>query len=377
MRRFRCSECGRTYSIEEKRYRCKCGGAFDLEKSISSFPTAELNQRENSLWRYREVIPVRGDENIVSFGEGITPLVPFKYAGLNLLGKLEYLMPTGSFKDRGASVLVSFLKEIGVDSFIEDSSGNAGAAMSAYAARADISCQIFCPDYASGGKLNQIQLYGGKLNKIKGTRANTQAAVQEAAETSYYASHNWNPFFVEGLKTIAFEIAEQLDWKPPKNVVCPLGYGGLLLGLYTGFKELKELGLTNHMPGLFGVQSEACCPIYHAFKEGKTEVELFEQKATTLAEGICAIFPMRGNSILQALTESGGSVTVVSEEEIKLGIRTLAGKGFFVEPTSAVVLKALDHFVEYAMIDPKEQTVVIFTGHGLKAVSEISSVFKF
>ena len=373
LRQYICSECASKFPIDDRRFRCDCGGALDLEKEVS-FPIDEIARRKPTLWRYREAIPIGDDANIISFDEGMTPLVRWNFNGFDLLAKVDYLFPTGSFKDRGATVFLSYLNEIGVKRFIEDSSGNAGSAAAAYAARGGMECEIYCPDYASEGKLAQVMMYGAELRKIQGTRADTSEAVLKSAKNEYYASHNWNPFYLEGLKTAAYEIAEQLGWRSPDNIVCPLGYGGYILGLFMGFNELLEHGLISKMPRLFGVQSEACCPVYQAFRDNSDKIAEYEQVNSTLAEGVCAAEPVRGKMILKVFAESGGGVTTVSEEEIIEGVRTLAAQGFFVEPTSAVVVSAIDHFQKEGMLSDDEQTVVILTGIGLKALSDIAII---
>ena len=375
MCRYSCSRCGKEYPISERRFRCQCGGALDLKKKIFLRPE-DISHRPPTLWRYREAIPIENDRQIITLGEGMTPLVEFPYREMNILLKLDYLTPTGSFKDRGASVMISFLKEIGVKEFIEDSSGNAGASLAAYAAAGGLKCRIYIPDYTSRGKLVQIEFFGAELKRIPGTRKDTEQAVRQAASHIYYASHNWNPFFLEGLKTVAYEIAEQLSWRAPDAVICPLGYGGLFLSLYLGFRELKEAGVISRLPRLLGVQSAACCPVYLAYRQGKSKVEPFTPGRETLAEGICSVSPPRGEKILQVLRETGGAVTSVSEEEIAEGVRYLAGRGFFVEPTSAVVLGGLNNFQEEGALQPEDRVVVILTGSGLKAVNELSSMLE-
>jgi len=370
MRTYLCSKCGKTYSITDRRFRCDCGGPFELKKEIT-LSREKISQRPPTMWRYREVIPIEVDKNIVTLGEGMTPLVDFKYKGLKLLAKLDYLSPTGSFKDRGASVLISYLKEIGVDRFIEDSSGNAGAAAAAYAAKAGLKCEIFCPDYASIGKVNQVLWYGAKLRRISGSRADTAKAVLEEAEETYYASHNWSPFYLEGLKTIAYEIVEQLGWKVPDVVVAPLGYGGLFTGLFIGFTELRQFGVVDRIPKLLGVQSQMCCPVYRAYQQNNTVITPMEQIASTLAEGVCATQPIHAELVMKAIRESGGAVTVVSEDEIVEGLRILSSQGIFVEPTSAIVVKAIDHFLTSGKITSEDNIVTILTGIGLKAANEL------
>jgi len=324
-----------------------------------------------SVWRYRESIPIVDDENIISLHEGFTPLLPFSLGDFRkILLKLDYLCPTGSYKDRGSSILISKLKELGVTSCIADSSGNAGASIAAYAARAGIQCKIYCPAYTSEGKLVQIRAYGAQLVKVPGTRADTAAAVQNEAKKVYYASHNWNPFFSEGIKTMAFEIGEQLGWKIPDAILCPAGYGGIYIGLYQGFKELVSHGMINKIPRLIGIQSEAVSPIYQAFyrKAGKVE-EVPSQ--TTLAEGIACVKPVRGKRILEIAQETGGCFEIVSEKEIMDGWKDLARRGIYVEPTSAVVVKAIDRLHRKGLLNSEESIVLILTGIGLKATDTL------
>jgi len=301
----------------------------------------------------------------------MTPLIPLVYKNFNLIAKLDYVFPTGSFKDRGASVLITKVKEMNVKKIVEDSSGNAGAAISAYSAKAGIQCEIFCPSYASKGKLTQILLYGAKLNRIHGTREDTAKAVLREAKRVYYASHNWNPFFLEGTKTVAYEISEQLDWNSPDNVVCPCGNGGIYLGLHMGFKELINEGIIDKIPRLLGVQSDVCCPLYNSYKENKEFVEPVIQRKKTIAEGICLANPSRGKLIIKAMKETKGAMTIVSDREVIEGLKILSRKGIYVEPTSAVVVKALDKFEKEKIIEKDEKTVIILSGSGLKATETL------
>ena len=310
-------------------------------------------------------------ENIVSLGEGFTPLIPFSYGEFKkILLKLDYLCPTGSYKDRGSTVLISKLKELGITSCIADSSGNAGSSISAYAARAGIECKIYCPAHTSEGKLVQIKAYGARLVKVPGTRADTAAAVQEEAKRVYYASHNWNPFFSEGIKTLAFEICEQTGWNIPDAVLCPAGYSGIYIGLYQGFKELVRYGRIKKIPRLIGIQSEAVSPVYQAFYRKSKEVEEVPS-GTTLAEGIACVKPVRGKKILEIARLTDGCFEIVSEKEIIEGWKDLARQGIYVEPTSAVVFKAIDRLSRKGLLNSQESIVLILTGIGLKATDTL------
>ena len=266
---------------------------------------------------------------------------------------------------------MSKVKELGVQEVVEDSSGNAGAAIAAYSAKAGVDCTIYCPASTSKGKLAQIAMYGAKLKLIEGNRAATTQAVLQAAETTYYASHNWNPFFLEGTKTVAFEIAEQLGWKAPDQVICPVGFGSIYLGLYIGFRELHEQKIIAKMPRLLGVQSAACCPIYKAYVANATEIERSPQTSETLAEGITSELPIRAQMIMDAIRETHGAFATVDEAEIKAGVKILAARGIYVEPTSAVVVKGFEKFVTDGIIREGELTVSILTGSGLKATDKL------
>ena len=374
MTNYVCNRCSTSYRIEALRYKCDCGFPLTINKPVPSFPIDSISARANSLWRYREAIPISDDASIVTLGEGMTPLLPSNCSTNDHHLKLDFVSPTGSYKDRGASVLLSKFKELGSREVIDDSSGNAGAAIAAYSARADIGCTIYCPVSASKGKLSQISMHGANLELIDGNRAATTEAILKVVRESHYASHTWNPFFLEGTKTVAFEIAEQLGWRVPDHVICPIGAGSIYLGLYMGFGELHAGGVIRKMPRLLGVQADACCPIYTAYNENRVKIECVPQTHETLAEGIVAECPVRSRRILDVRCETEGAITIVNEEEIKCGIKVLASQGIYVEPTSAVVVKAFDKFVEAGIIRRGDLVVSILTGSGLKATDKLSKM---
>ena len=320
-----------------------------------------------SLWRYREALPIPTNSEIVTLDEGMTPIIPLDLKeNPKHYVKLDYLCPTGSYKDRGASVLMTHLKTLGVTEVVEDSSGNAGAAIAAYSARTGIRCTIYCPESTSKGKLKQISAYGAELKLVPGNRMATTEAVQAAAENTCYASHNWNPFFLEGTKTLAYEITEQMDGNLPEHIICPVGFGSIYLGLYLGFQELHEAGTIERVPHLLGVQPETCCPIYNAYRDKTSTISRMPQTAPTLAEGITAELPVRGEMILNAIRFSNGGFTTVNDTDIEVGMKTLAEKGIYVEPTSAVVIKGYEKFKQEGIIKDGDVTVSILTGSGLK-----------
>jgi threonine synthase len=324
------------------------------------------------MWRYAEALAVSGDP--VSLGEPVTPLVSIEHGGRRVELKCDYLLPSGSYKDRGASTLMSHLRAIGVRRAVEDSSGNAAASLAAYAARAGIELTVFCPASASPGKLAQIRLHGAGLRLVEGPRPRATEALEAhvAATGEFYASHLWHPFFLEGIKTLAFEIAEQRGWRAPGAVMCPVGAGSILLGLWHGFQELERAALVERMPRLFAVQSERNCPVALAYERGADEVARVAPQPT-LAEGI-AVAPVRGREVLAAVRETGGAVVRVAEDEIGRGLLALGRHGIGVEPTSAVVLPALERLQATGNIGDDEDVVLVLSGSALKAGALLAEI---
>jgi len=325
------------------------------------------------MWRYREALPIAQDQNIISFAEGFTPLIPVDLGGKPVWIKQDHLFPTGSYKDRGASVLISKVKELGVRNVVEDSSGNAGCAIAAYCAQAKIKCQIFVPDDTAAGKLAQILWSGAELRKIPGSREDTAQAALKAAEKDYYASHSWNPFFFQGTKTFAYEICEQLGWRSPDAVVVPAGNGTLLLGAFIGFQELFSAGIISHIPKIIGVQSANCAPLYQACQENLFDIPKID-KQDTLAEGIAIAEPIRGKQILEAVRRSKGGFIAVNESEIKRSLQDFCKKGFYIEPTSTATMAGLIQYLKNS--NPDELIVSVFTGHGLKATEKMLKILE-
>lgn len=320
------------------------------------------------MWRYREAIPIHNDASILSMNEGFTPLEEIEFNGGGVLIKIDYLFPTGSYKDRGATVLISKMKEWGVQKVVEDSSGNAGSAIAAYCAKAGIGCDIYVPQYTSPGKLIQIKAYGATLKRVEGSREKTAEKAMEAASKIPYASHCWNPFFLHGTKTFAFEVWEQMDWRAPDTLVLPIGHGTLFLGAYIGFKELKTAGMIKRIPKMVGIQSASCAPLYQAFKKGWRETRPIE-KEETIAEGIAIAEPVRGRQILEAIRETGGEVLAVTEKEIKVALKEMGRKGHFIEPTSSATIAGLKKYLRKKR--QNETVVSTLTGMGLKSAGKM------
>ncbi|MCX8117247.1 MAG: threonine synthase [Desulfobacterota bacterium] len=367
MEQFHCPLCGRSYPVDSTRWRCDCGSPLDLRFS-PRFPEKKIVHRGATLWRYREALPILEDRSILSFGEGFTPLEEMEFHGQRVWVKIDYLFPTGSYKDRGATVLLSKVNELGVRRVVEDSSGNAGSSIAAYSAKAGIECHIYTPRTTSEGKLSQIRMYGARLHRIEGSREETARMAMAVAKRIYYASHCWNPYFLHGTKTFAFEVWEQMGWRSPDTLVLPVGHGTLLLGAYIGFKELKEAGRVKGLPKLVGIQAEACSPLYQAYVRGLEGIPEIV-KGETLAEGIAIAEPVRARQILEVLRETGGEILTVTETEILRAWKEMGRRGHFIEPTSAATIAGLKRYLRKR--GKNERIVSSLTGTGLKAVDTL------
>jgi len=317
------------------------------------------------MWRYSALLPTLG-EGIVTMGEGFTPILTSTIKGVTVVFKLDYLNPTGSFKDRGASALISYLKALRVGRVAIDSSGNAGAAVAAYSSAAGMECWVYVPAAAPQAKKLQISLYGAHLVEVPGDRRRVRERCLEEVGDKVYASHMWSPLFIEGLKTVAFEYFEQVGGVPDVTVI-PVGSGGLLLGIYKGFKELRALGLTDHEPRLLAVQTAGYTPVYDALHGPYPRTG----GDAPLADGIAVPDPPRLNQVVAAIKETGGDVIVVDDEETCTALKALARRGLFVEPTSATAVAALDRAISDGLVEGGERVYIPLTGTGLKAVDKI------
>jgi len=358
---YRCVDCGRHHPERlSTPYRCDCGGAFRFADPPrpQGPPDPRVLDRDAGLWAFG-LLPV---EPAVTLGEGWTPLVAGDERGVTY--KLEGLSPTASFKDRGAAVTVSQARTLGADRLLEDSSGNAGAAVAAYAAAAGIDAEIFVPAEAKAGKLRAIERTGVELRRIEGGRQDVTdacvAAVESATGDAWYASHAWQPAFVEGTATVAYEIAAQRGWSVPDVVVTPVGHGTLFLGLSLGFQRLRAAGWTDRLPRLYGAQAAGIAPVV-ADHHGETAAA----GANDLADGIQIRNPARRREIDAALDATGGDVVAVDRETTAAEHRRLGRQGLHVEPTCAVAPAALDTLRDQGAVASDEEVVVPLTGHGL------------
>ena len=336
------------------------------------FPRVELDQRPPNFWRYREALGLTAESPLVSLGEVMTPLLPIKFRTRHLTLKMEQFLPTGSYKDRGLAVCMTHMRAQGVKVVREDSSGNAGASTAAYSAMAAIQAEIYVPSHASTSKINQIRMYGARCHLVPGARANSTTEGQTAGE-GRYVGHSWNPFFACGVKSVAFEIAEQTNWEPPDWVVTPVGGGGLVMGMLDGFDELLKAGYIRVAPRILGVQSAACAPIYEAWSRGEITVSKVTAE-DTLAEGIALTEPCRGAQILDGLRKHNGIMNKVEEKDILRTWKEMASHGLFVEPTSAVGVCGAWQALQAGTIKEHESVVVIVTGHGLKTKDSVAEL---
>jgi threonine synthase len=332
----------------------------------------EIDARTRSLWRYQAALPVRIDKPI-TLGEGCTPLVEQAWGDLRPHFKLEWFNPTGSFKDRGSAVMLSFLRQIGIDAVLEDSSGNGGSSMAGLGAAGAMRVKILAPASTSPAKIAQVHAYGAQVQLVEGPREESEAEAIRQSNETFYASHNWQPFFLEGTKSFAYELWEDLGFRAPDSVIMPVGAGSSLLGCAFGFRELMKAGQIAKLPRLFAAQPLNCSPIDASFRAG-VDTAVPREVRKTIAEGTAIKYPMRLREIIGALRESGGGTIALTEVELVAALRQLARQGLFAEPTSASGAAALDKLAAAGAIKPNEMTVVILTGTGLKAASTVADL---
>jgi threonine synthase len=333
----------------------------------------DIDRSVRSLWRYRAALPVDITKPI-SMGEGCTPMVQKEWGDLRPYFKLEWFNPTSSFKDRGTTVMLSFIRQLSVDAVLEDSSGNGGASVAAYGAAGGMKIKILAPASTSPMKIAQIRAYGADIQLVEGPREESEAeAIRQSGDT-FYSSHNWQPFFLEGTKSLAYEIWEDFGYSAPDNVVVPVGAGSSLLGCYLGFKELLAAGQITRMPRLFASQPLNCSPLDASFIAG-LDTPVQREVRKTMAEGTAIKHPLRLRQMLAAIRETGGRTVAVPEEGIVAALKRLAMTGLFPEPTSASAAAALDELGRCGAIRSGERTVVVITGTGIKASALIAEIF--
>jgi threonine synthase len=333
----------------------------------------EIDRTKRSLWRYQAALPVKIDRPI-TLGEGCTPLIERKWGGFRPLFKLEWFNPTSSFKDRGTTVMLSFVRQLGIDAVLEDSSGNGGASVAAYGAAGGLRVKILAPSSTSAPKIAQIRAYGADVQLVDGPREESQAEAIRQSNEIFYSSHNWQPFFLQGTKSFAYEIWEDLNFVAPDNVVMPVGAGSVLLGCYIGFKELLTAGQIARLPRLFAAQPLNCSPVDASFKAG-VDTPVAVDFMPTIAEGTAIRAPLRLREMIRALRETCGGTVAIPEDGIVLALEKLAREGLLVEPTSATAAAAIDKLAGSGLIKQTERTVVILSGTGIKSSSTIGALF--
>ncbi|HUQ21068.1 MAG TPA: threonine synthase [Gemmatimonadaceae bacterium] len=381
-----CSACNARYEANELLNVCtKCGKPllvrYDLDNAARSMTRENLAGRRADMWRYREVMPVVNDGNIISLGEGWTPLLEAPRLGkavgvANLMIKDESLNPTQSFKARGMSAAVSMALELGVKKLAAPSAGNAGGALAAYAARAGLEAYIFMPKDTPRANVVECQQTGAHVTLIDGliTDCGAEVARRKEAEGWFDVSTLKEPYRVEGKKTLGYELAEQLGWKLPDVIIYPTGGGTGLVGMWKAFDEMEAMGwIGSDRPRMVTVQAEGCAPIVRAFESGAKHADEF-QNAATVASGLRVPKAIGDFLILDALRKSGGTAVAVTDAELLAAVGEIGAlEGLFVAPEGAACVPALRTLLERREISSTDQVVLFNTGAGIKYIEELSA----
>lgn len=363
MHQFICTRCGRKIDAATKAPKCECGGLFELDFTPPAWDPARIDRREWSIFRYRDFMAVDGEAwRGVTLGEGLSPTVEIEPG---LFVKVDYMMPTLSFKDRGAATLVSHMKSIGVAECVQDSSGNAGNAVAAYCARAGIRCEIYVPEGTSPKKITMIEAHGAKVHVVPGTRDHCADVCRErvAREGVYYANHVVNPYFYEGMKTYVYEVMEQLG-RIPEHVVVPVGNGTLFIGVMKALEHLVASGAVAHFPKVVALQSELCDPLRQAREQGLEEAPDVAV-SPTIAEGIAIGRPLRARELLDYMRRHDVVVVKAPEDRILEARARMARKGYYIEHTTAANFAAWDHY--QALYGPAKDVLITLCGAGIKS----------
>ncbi|WP_216893013.1 threonine synthase [Nocardia alni] len=354
---------GNRYDVAGPDWRGVDGSPLMLSPVTGPAPD-RIDTAERSLWRYQPSIPV-DPRHRISLGEGFTPMPALDWRGHRIHFKLEWFNPTSSFKDRGVSVMMSHLRSLGAARVLEDSSGNGGTSVAAYSAAAGISAKILVPQSTSPAKVMQSRAFGAQIELVEGTRDAVGDEAIRQSERIPYASHNWHPLFLQGVKTIAYEMWETFGHAAPDTIVLVAGAGSLVLGCDIAFTELLAAGMIDRRPRLLVGQPEHWATI--ADTVNGRDLADRAARTPTIAEGASIAHPVRLPEVVAAVRRSNGGAVAVTETEIRSAVRELAARGLYAEPTSAVAAAALNHYLATGVIAARETTVVILTGSGLKS----------
>ncbi|MDQ3411240.1 MAG: threonine synthase [Chloroflexota bacterium] len=382
-----CSYCGQRYDADQLQTTSPCCGKvllarYDLERAATTLTGASLGRRPWTLWRYRELLPVRDPGRIISLGEGGTPLLTAPALGRELglsrlLIKDEGQNPTGSFKARGLAVAVSRAKELGATTLAIPSAGNAAAAMAAYAARGGLTAKVAMPADTPAAMIAECRAYGADVTLVDGLIDDCGKLIRErsAAGGWFDVSTLREPYRAEGKKTMGLELAEQLGWRLPDAIIYPTGGGTGIVGMWKAFAELEAMGLINgKRPRMIVVQAETCAPLVRAFDQGARHAEKWPN-ATTVAPGIRVPAAIADYLILDAVRASNGTARTVTDAELIAGTRLVARhEGLLVSPEAGATAALAQHLVQDGTLDRDEEVVLFATGSGLKHPDVMAAV---
>jgi threonine synthase len=372
---LQCIDCHSSYSKGEVLQKClKCGGLLDtiINPEILREESKNHFDSTRSMWKFREFLPIGAMDKIVSAGEGDTPLRKLTSSQGNVWVKDETKNPTGTFKDRGASLAVTALSQLGVKDIVLSSEGNAGCSFALYSHIAGANCRVFLPRQANPAKVQLSRKMGATVVRVEGTIADAGRRAESVAEReeSYNASTFVTPYRHDGKGTIALEICEQLDWRVPDYVVYPVGGGVGLVGMWKMFSILEKIGWVTKRPRFIAVQPAGCAPVVKAYNSKRDNVEEW-RNPETIAFGLRIPKPLAGKWILRCLRESHGIALTVTDKEIHASMgQALKDEGLLLEPSSAATIAALPHLYGEKMIDKSEEVVLIATGSGLKTLEQ-------
>ncbi len=383
--KLQCFDCLREFPTRDAGFRCKnCNGLLEVRFDFEGKREPDWKNRHLSVWKYRELLPIEKEETIVSLAEGGTGLHLCRRLGRKLGLRRLYVKnegenPTGSFKDRGMTAAISKARELGKQKVLCASTGNTAASLAAYSAKAGMDCIVFVPKgKVAAGKMLQVTMHGAKVVQVNGDFDKALDVAMDLARRreDLYLMNSINPFRLEGQKTLAFEILDQLERRAPDTVILPVGNGGNISAAWKGFTEFRQLKIVKTRPRMIGIQAERASPIAKAVKSGKDKI-VPARNPQTIATAIRIGSPVNWPKVLRAISESTGTAETVSDQEILDSQRELATlEGIFVEPASAASIAGLKKLAEQGTVEPSETIVCVTTGHGLKDPSVIEHLPK-